>query len=685
MASQSKSVFRNMCRDSEQLNAYEEDIGYPIVSNIAYRQYVRPRYVLIDALTRLRGVSDKDDMTSRNLLGLVGDMCNAFLAHPSVETVAVIFDKPWVPATKGVTQKSRQAAAVGMTTAARYGAVAVAQMQQTQQAPDLESMVPEGMSLEQAIEHGYVSAHMLRGEPPPPPDEARRKRIDAFYAYKQRCALQLQQSDDSKGRLTLLDTDLPDVALAIQPVAIDGLHAVEKALVAVADERLPGPWREVSGKHRARCMRYVTRGIILDPIAHVCPPPGKRIILDGHCMSRDHHVTAPPESLNAPRHSPDDNAVPLVLRHPDDRMSIGAQSCLGKGALADTYASVTSTPYPWVHHEPLFTNRMGETDWTLFFYIDTIVRSQPGCAHSFELVSVDTDVFALALMYLFEWEGGYLGQDLQALPLPTIYHTHAPGWRAPGDAGGAINVTNMYRRIVRHWLHNDSSRMLSLLCAVRCSASDYTLGYCGVPMNRFIQAFLAFQERHASDGTARAVPYLTRLAYVDDAYRVVVDPAIYRRMVKCAYYVAHEPKFRKLNIGHPHRLTLEQVRTTINYAVVPRTMLQYTTSPLANPDDDSKMKQLMRVLEKRLPPNSELDNRCALTHNIMHMEFQVGAASLDEANLADMGFEAADATRPLSRDNVRMRAAIDYEGRLVAWMASHGVTDATFMMDSIRV
>lgn len=710
MSSQSKSAFRNTCLKDPELLQNDPEIPHPIIAPDRYLHDVDASVQLVDWIVWLKGVRELNmedgQPTTAGQFAHTMSQCMMTLLRRRRVVVAVL-DKEDVPIAKGVTQTKRVDDKVGMTKSARVATIESTMMSsdtlesaRAERLPtDVLQNIPEGVTLEQAVEYGFITQaqldHCMRPE---------QRRQHSLVLHTERVATMEQQRRRTRADLTLLDSDLPHKALEVQPVDVEGLSLLQRALVAVQDTNLPLPWHEVLSKKRSECIRYLVRALLFSPTIHLCPPRGRRLVIDGHQMSYTHHPCAGDEMLCNPRTSYAERHQPLVVRHPLDADKLestavllghrvgGAVHCTTVSAEGDAtetpqeifvddtdvISAHNPLPYPLVTAAPHLQNSMGEADFAIFHYILRLMDSNPELPPIIEISSVDTDMFLLALWFLFKWEWDLFrphSYNTHERPLPVLYLTSGKQWSRAGPENGSTNMTAMYRRLIKYKLRGDSTRLPQLLCAMTCATGDYTLGYPYVSMNHFMQAFYEYQDLcdprteqpyfmrllrlHASggDGNDNDLPLEIEAGWKD-----------YRWLVHCAYFVAHKTAFTKLSIQWPTEISGDTMRTIVHKKVT-HDVPNCSDDPDNPPPQYAVFEKLSRALSKRLPPEEQIKHRFLLVFNLWLMFADLGHPQLRCVyDLNALGFAPEVPGRPIARDNIRFVAKIDWEDRLKKWM-----------------
>lgn len=705
-----KSAWRNSVIDDPRMQEC-------VVDGVSHRVRVRPFAVCVDWLTRLLGF-DAEQKRSCDLLERCRQSAMEKLNADSVETLVWMVDKrEFVPMTKGVTQQKRRESFTGLSKKAKIGQLDEERRQRTlDRASDLSTLLPPGMSVDEAVDRGLITEDMVRES-----ERMRQAAQDRFVPFGRKYtdgrATHLQkkheiqeQLQSAASRLSVLDADLPHNALRIRDVQVEGMNVLERALLTCANELLPTPWRIIcGGQNREILMRYITRGMLFDRHQHLDVPRGKQFILDGHCCSRDHLRVDDETRLAAPFRSLQDECTPLVfynqadvpedvLAGPDVARSTHDVDARDMQQEAPLEYGVQHRPYAVAHWDRRLHNTIGESDYTLFFYVLKLLEPRdPSQNNVVELVSVDTDIFLNGLWFLYKWRQNMLSQDVAGREMPQLFLTHGASWMKPHAGAGSVDLTMCYKRMVEYYLDGDEHRMPSLLACVCCCTGDYTLGYHNVPVKQFVEAF--DQYATLDRGAQGQAPYLSRLAeYVEtradqhvpsttavtqhvleqDAstgartwiarpMHLRMSGVVYRRLVKCAYAVKHAGVLKKAKIDDVTQVTLARVRQLVNDHVTKGQYRGYVQDPQLLPFDATEFEKLMASLKKRLPPDQEMGYRAGATLNQVIMVSQVGAARIDDSDLAALVFEPADSARPISSVNIQHRCREDYEGREELW------------------
>lgn len=571
----SKADFRNWVWKAPELNDDHVARDLPpinIPGGAAYEKVVSERkMVVLDGLTWLSGIDPKWSAGTKEETITAGEIsrrlrnCLLRLGDGCVTVFAV--DKHQVSVAKGVTQGKRKAQQTAFSNAARMGGLELKLSEETreegrmQQLPvDVRQMIPRGMSFQEAVDCGIVnrkhSEPILKGE---------QRRGEYLNFHKQRVQELTQQRQETQDTMTLLHSDIPHVALSMRHVSVPDLSLMQQALLAVEDTPLPRPWADAVSGRRDALMRYLLRTWMCSPSsAHLCPPRGSVLIVDGHCMTCDQWPVASEEQLRRVPPCRSNGAVldeevqrqldtPLMFMHPadareaevmqdniniaawqervqqgdaehvsmetgedngmfqytaggvsseDDPLDMHASAMLLGGEHAD------SRPRPAVVPMPKMYNTVGEADFVVFYYTLLLLMMHGELPRIVEIVSVDTDIFVLGLWFLYKWENDMFAPQYstRGLPLPTLLHTSGRGWSSAGAKHGTTNITAAYQRLVRLILHGDSHRIPSLIGAVVSAGGDYTCAsYSGITMARFITAAINYQTRPANHLTP-AIP-----------------------------------------------------------------------------------------------------------------------------------------------------------------------------------
>jgi hypothetical protein len=723
----SKALFRNWLRDSEEMNVHLPDIDpINIAPGRAYEQSVRPcKIVIVDFLVWLAGLNPEDGVTAGTMIERLRNSVLQLSERSEGQITVFAVDKGHVTIAKGGTHAKRRDQREGRSNASRIAQVELKLPEADRERNRFEQLsttvrqnIPRNLTFQEAVAGGIISTKVSD-----PILNREQKRKESLEYHLKRVTDMAQQRLEFSQRLTFQHSDIPKKALDLRIVDVPGLTMLQRALLAVSDTELPRPWSDVMAGNRDALMRYILRSFMCASNgAHMCPKRKSAIIFDGHCLTSNQWPSATEEQLNCTppcRKSGIDKFtqqqldVPLMFLHPDDaRESISSdgqminisvdQNLGGSSSSTDIVPmEVTEIPYalslselerstlkvadsPSVRPRAVvapvnsLTNSVGEADLVVFYYALELMKMHAELPPVVEICSVDTDYLILGLMWLFKWQNNMFAPyfETENLPLPTLLHTSGRGWSTAGLKNGTMNVTAAYKRLIALRLEGDHMRIPSFIASIVSAGGDYTsVGYSGLTMIRFANAFFNYQTRHIPKE-----PYLANLvsfywSVEEQRWLPRVSGCRFTRLIRCAFFDAYRKAIddHYMEVTQPWHLTFDQIRLLINSHVtksLDSAIVNDPTVVMVAADQHIKM---MRALKKRIPPDTQLKVRALSLLHVMLMYNDVGLSSIRQYDLASLGYGREDSTKPMSRDNIASMVTDDWEGRKKAFFDVHGI------------
>lgn len=606
----------------------------------------RPVAVLVDGPVMLRCITNEHQASGGDAAAVITETLRWALGRPGRHVCAFVVDKPTVSVTKGVIQGERIAAANAVTGVYKRA--------------KLDQEISELRAAIAALRERPTELVLVEGDVPPGYEELclvdRRavmlRHEHALRLHEERVAEKERARADTRGQYTLLDTVRPDAHLRERYPTLRAL------LAASAGWPLPAPWSEVVGEYRPAIMQWLTRMLLYSEEHRFVPDVGKCLILDGHYMWAELFEDAATGGYAAnPVPDADTGWQPLLVENAT--VAVEAAAAAGELAYADLQmAALEREPDVRLERPPEFANRVGEAENAFFFHMLAIARRWPALPLAFEIVSVDTDALTNALMFLALCRAGRFGERWRE-PLPQLWHNYGRSTRP----AAAIDVTMLYHLLVREYLAGDYDAVPSLVAAIVAAGGDYVIGYYFVKA-KFMVDSIALDAGYVEQVDRYTRERRRRLVELTPDGRLCFSGHAYRALVECAYLRKHAVVARRL--PPPNCVPTNAIRAAVNAHVVPEKPVNfkaYEASVHTWPADEELFNRMMAAFKKRFPPDEELASRGLRVWGHMLVMAQLGEPVVTEPDPLAYGFALKDPALPLSRKNIKMLPALDYEDR----------------------
>ncbi len=364
---------------------------------------------------------------------------------------------------------------------------------------------------------------------------------------------------------------------------------------------LPENW-ELAKQDRSDTMPHIISFIcekwINDPEYAFKIPAGKRIIIDGHCLSWDKIKKFGIKGIET-HESENSNTFPISLRLEIDNFIDGKMT---KNIV------------------PNMKNCLGEADFTMFFLHRqlSIICKQP---LNVDIFSNDTDMLVLALIQHAKFGSKYGNIYIKYDPAPraTCYDQpflHTEEW---------IDISTLYRAIEktqglkknqqdarkREKTSYINTYIFTLIAAMATAGGDYIEGYHGLTHEHLLNSLKQYYN------------YIQPIVVItdNDTCDITLDPEAYKKFIKTAYILAN----KKTRDNDPRKISVRELR--------------YMTENLKKgefPDDDFIVKMAFHLLY------------------YMKLICQIGDASiLDEGDVTQYYYAPEDPNNELHRENVK--------------------------------
>ena len=369
------------------------------------------------------------------------------------------------------------------------------------------------------------------------------------------------------------------------------------------------------------CEKWLTK----DSEFQIYIAPGKRVIIDGHCLSWeqikklnikgyekfDHNKTNP-------------NTIPIML-YASKEDSLG--TC------------------PRMRLEPRLTNSIGESDFTMFFLHRELSKL---CEQRFDvdIYSTDTDMLVLSLLYYSKFSDIYGNIFINYKPGPDwVFYRPEPF--PPAEEW--IDITKLYQLIIKDQEKKGIEDRLSLfkrrkitkqnyiwtlMAAMASAGGDYVDGYYGLTheclmkcikeYDDYIGPIVIFSENNEEEKNKNNNNSNNddRNINLYNNSKLNLSPEAYAKFIKTAYIIY---------IKKEQEIFIERANMKIIYSV--------------SEDQSSK---------KKFPSPDFIVQMAMHLLYYMRMLFQVGETSnLDEEDLTLFEYAPLDKTKPLSRTNIQ--------------------------------
>lgn len=484
-----------------------------------------------------------------------------------------------------------------------------------------------------------------------------------------------------------------------------------KELISL-DDPIPQPFIEFTGSgYRPQIMRFLISNMIGTRSIGLYPPDGKRVIVDGHWMMPAHYPDHIKESVGFELNDPIDQThserkrfrtTPLVITRPPQTQ---AYAPMFEDDLV--IKPIDDNVFPTVAPMLKFANNMGEFDAAFPLYIVWMMIKEKHLR--FEVVSTDSDCVVIALWFLYRLRNlpesfrlVYFDEENEENNTPEAkaerekldkkYHEIIRNYADAVDIWVKtctgekpqryVHINELYDALVKklpvmQTLEDGTSVFVpnekiipSVLATILSCASDYTIGYHGISMYTFLDAF--YTNYH----------YIEDMVTFSegDGHGVFLDGRAYYRLIKSVFTTQYRsrfvlPKKRKRKSKKDEEEDIESepeeevvvtdrslfdVRKVVN-ASFEKKYGKYVRHPdLLGDLTDSEFAQFMRAAKNCIPPSDEIKKRGQLVAGMCMFVHSYGNATIHFPDPERFGFERIDKSQKLVGSNIRMAAKYDW-------------------------
>lgn len=273
---------------------------------------------------------------------------------------------------------------------------------------------------------------------------------------------------------------------------------------------------------------------------------GKRVIIDGHCLR-----------------VPDVQELDLQIRLNQGQQLLGGENALGHGLSDDDLYEIPiclardAAGMYSLCLVPELRNRIGETDFTLFFLAERMAELSHVTGYSpyrhggFDVFSTDTDILHLAMVYLWKLVMCSHAKLGELPPICISYQAQTWALRRTSPYSSKepwSDVLSLFRYVHQHGIREAQTAhgVLNFAVSAFCGGGDYLFSYPLLPVYWWMGALwhhAPYIGNLVGWGEGKADVWQGEGAWKGPPPRLFVCPQAYERLLRCTYLLANSTLF----------------------------------------------------------------------------------------------------------------------------------------------